>query len=659
MILDELVLHNFGVYVGRQTVQLTPSPNKPIILLGGMNGGGKTTLLDALQLVLFGPRARISSRRGASYDSLLKSAINKRVLPSEGAAIELEFRQLEDGREHTYRIHRSWSVAGQRARERLEVSKDGKLDSYLTENWQEQVEVFLPSRIAPLFFFDGEQIEGLADPSTASELLATAIKSLLGLDIVQKLKTDLAVLRRRKQTQLRSSKDLSRLELFEEELKVHRGKLAVWRRELGTQENIVDRLEKDVSDVEKRLQSSGLAFLENRRTIEGDRDRLTEEVERVEQTLREEIAGAAPFLLVRKQLVELKEQAEREKKARDADVLLDYLEGRDARVLDLLRKQQTDQPTVTVLERHFTADRAALHGENQAETYLDLTSEGHRLLSDLLSSRLPQTEEMLGTLLDDLERFKTELVDVERAIASMPDEASLREDLILRDELHSKLRAAKAQMGALEEEKAKAEQYLERKIATRDKEVHRDVDARFAKEDALRVVRHAERADRTLDQFATGIVQHHLRRIEALVLEGYNKLLRKKQLVRSLRIDPKSFRVHMMDTSGREVPTDKLSAGERQLLAVSLLWALGRRSGRPLPAVIDTPLGRLDSKHRKNLVTKYFPHASHQVVLLSTDEEIDEEHANSLRKWVTRSYLLQYDESRGGTHVEPGYFWDS
>ncbi|MCH8879727.1 MAG: AAA family ATPase [Planctomycetes bacterium] len=88
MILDELVLHNFGVYVGRQTLQLTPEPGKPIILLGGMNGGGKTTLLDGLQLVLFGSRASISSRRGASYDSLLKALINKHVPPSDGAAID-------------------------------------------------------------------------------------------------------------------------------------------------------------------------------------------------------------------------------------------------------------------------------------------------------------------------------------------------------------------------------------------------------------------------------------------------------------------------------------------------------------------------------------------------------------------------------------------
>ena len=55
-----------------------------------------------------------------------------------------------------------------------------------------------------------------------------------------------------------------------------------------------------------------------------------------------------------------------------------------------------------------------------------------------------------------------------------------------------------------------------------------------------------------------------------------------------------------------------------------MLWALGRTSGRPLPVIIDTPLARLDSDHRRLLVENYFPQASHQVILLSTDTEVDQ-----------------------------------
>ena len=103
---------------------------------------------------------------------------------------------------------------------------------------------------------------------------------------------------------------------------------------------------------------------------------------------------------------------------------------------------------------------------------------------------------------------------------------------------------------------------------------------------------------------------------------------------------------------------DRLSAGERQLLATSLLWGLARASGRPLPTIIDTPLGRLDSSHRRHLIERYFPVASHQVILLSTDEEIDEDSLKRLQPHISRSYHLQFDEALRSTRVTPGYFWN-
>ena len=55
----------------------------------------------------------------------------------------------------------------------------------------------LPTEVAPLFFFDGERIEQLADLDKSAQVLSTAVQSLLGLDIVDRLVTDLSVLERR------------------------------------------------------------------------------------------------------------------------------------------------------------------------------------------------------------------------------------------------------------------------------------------------------------------------------------------------------------------------------------------------------------------------------------------------------------------------------
>ncbi len=100
MILNHLTLHNFGVYKGRHTIHLTPpKTSKPIILIGGLNGGGKTTLLDALQLVLYGKFANCSNRGNLSYPDYLRRTINHHVKSEDGAAVELQFSHQRDGQQ--------------------------------------------------------------------------------------------------------------------------------------------------------------------------------------------------------------------------------------------------------------------------------------------------------------------------------------------------------------------------------------------------------------------------------------------------------------------------------------------------------------------------------------------------------------------------------
>ena len=95
-------------------------------------------------------------------------------------------------------LFRYWRTAGSGIRESLDVIRDGELDTVLAENWSEWVEEFIPARVAPLFFFDGEQIERFANPEESANLLSIAIHSLLGIDLVDQLAIDLSALEKRK-----------------------------------------------------------------------------------------------------------------------------------------------------------------------------------------------------------------------------------------------------------------------------------------------------------------------------------------------------------------------------------------------------------------------------------------------------------------------------
>ena len=149
-------------------------------------------------------------------------------------------------------------------------------------------------------------------------------------------------------------------------------------------------------------------------------------------------------------------------------------------------------------------------------------------------------------------------------------------------------------------------------------------------------------------------------KVEALmgaVAECFAVLCRKQGMVDRIHVDPRTFTTALFDRQDRLIPKEELSAGEKQIYAIALLWGLAKASGRPLPMIIDTPLGRLDSEHRGRMIEHYFPNASHQVVVLSTDTELDKRNFEILSPHVSHAYHLVYNELEGSTEVEERYFW--
>ena len=107
----ELVLQNFGPYAGTQTINLRPEKDGnpcPVILFGGMNGGGKTTLMDAIRLALYGGRAQCSTRGNLSYSDFLNQCVNRHTPPSEDTRVELTFEQVQDDKLAQFKIVRYW-----------------------------------------------------------------------------------------------------------------------------------------------------------------------------------------------------------------------------------------------------------------------------------------------------------------------------------------------------------------------------------------------------------------------------------------------------------------------------------------------------------------------------------------------------------------------
>lgn len=656
MILDSIILDNFGAYYGRQEAFLTPEAGKPIILFGGMNGGGKTTLLDAVQLAFYGSKARLSNRGRLSYQDYLRESIHRGSNPKEGAGITLCFRRMIGGEVRRFELQRIWREGVKGIIETVRVLRDGMTDDVFTEHWDEAIEAYLPSAIAHLFFFDGEQIKELAEGGHAAEILGTAVHSLLGLDLVGRLETDLKVFERRKKAEGLDREATQKLAQARKELEhIDRDQEKVAMEE-GVLGNEAGRLGKEFRAKEDLFRAEGGELYLRRKDLETELDGLKTQRKEIEAQFRELAAGPLPLLLVEDLLGELENLARKETEVRRARLLFDSLEARDREVLAAIKTEKIGDDSICKIAQVLEADRYGRVGLAKEPLVLDAEDSLAPQLAHLRAAVLPAVRQQARDFIAKLAIIEEGIARLEGEIERVPTAeriAVVQRDL---DAARSAHKAKLAELDALHLRKQAIQRERVAAEARMDKLGEDDMEARFAEDDRRRMLKHSQRVRETLKHFRTRVVLRHTASMELLMLESFRKLFHKIDLIRDLTINPETFEATLTGRDGEMLPFDRLSAGEKQLLATSLLWGLARASGRPVPTIIDTPLGRLDSSHRRHLIERYFPNASHQVLLLSTDEEIAGPYYTALKPFITRTYILAHNDESGQTNIEPGYF---
>ena len=657
MILKELVLHNVGTFAGKQVLNLEPpSDDKPIVLVGGLNGAGKTTILEAIQLALYGSLAPHSSgRRSGGYEGYLRSLIHRGVPASEGAAIELSFVAHREGLAHTYRICRSWRSTGAGIREIPLVYVDGKIDQSLASTWNEHIETFLPRGIAGLFFFDGEQIEALADMDRSRQVLSSALAALLGLDLVDRLVSDLAVLRRRHRSDRVPPELRADVEAKRELVGMHRRAEEIAADAVAARRNEVDLARTRFETASDRYREAGGQLLEQRDAAEAAVKATRENLSRCEDEIRHELGEIAPLLQLPALLSSMARQVAEQEDAKRAALLADALATRDGIVLEQLRTSAIDSAVVDLIDTLLSQDRSAHTPADETQSVVTGVSAAD--LNAVIQTLLPEARRRLKTGVDRRAGLREELEQVERVVVSIPDPESVAPLLQKRLEAREGLLRAEAGLAVATELLDAARSERARTDSAYEAALDKSALASLEADDDRRLVAHVDRVSLTLNELRVEATRRHLDKISAHVLEALSALLRKVRLITDVEIDAQTHTVTLTGADGNALPAAELSAGERQLLAVALLWGLARASGQPLPVVIDTPLGRLDGSHRGHLLERYFPQASHQVLLLSTDTEIDETAFGQIARHVGRSYRLEFDVTANSTSVQPGYFW--
>ena len=450
MIIDELVIQNVGTFSGRNKIVLTPkSTAKPIVLVGGLNGAGKTTFLEAINLALYGAFAQPTGRRGGGYEAYLKNLVHRGKRPNETSSVELTFRAHQQGKERRYRVARSWGGASVSGREHLEVDVDDLPDKALTSTWSEHVETFLPRGIAALFFFDGEQIEALADMEQSRDVFNTALSALMNLDLVDRLGTDLGVLRRRHRTTQVPDALKARVEERKQAAVAARQSEECAVEAAGVARVEYERLEKVHRAQAEHYRSAGGEMLDQRTATEQEMERNKKLLDDIENELHEQASDAAPFLVVSGLLADLERQVRLETTATTQRVVARELAERDQALLDLIVSMKTTKKVVGAVTDFLTSDRERRIGASEVSEITGLPN--WIGVHTLRASSLPVVERTVRTLVEQRETIRSEIDQLERVLVSMPDPESI-EDLRTRlDDASTALTRQQATLALIEQ----------------------------------------------------------------------------------------------------------------------------------------------------------------------------------------------------------------
>ena len=654
MIFENLLINNFGVYSGKQNFDLSTKEKKPVILIGALNGSGKTTFLQAIDFVLYGKFSNFFYSQKLSYENFLKKNINKNNY-DEGAQVELVFFRKYKGKNEKFKISRNWKAIGKKIKEEFFVFIDDVYDEDITKDWDNFVDQILPSRVASLFFFDGEKIEQLADLEQSKGVLKKAINSLLGLEIVDQLNIDVDEFQKRSVLQLKTNEEKKNINKLKKEVDGFEDRIKEIDESIVKVEDELAKKAYDIRELNVVLSQKGISYYEKKQEYEKELQVIDEKRTEISDELVKLASGDLPLLVVKKELATMVDQSksllENQNKTDSQKKNNDLIESISSFVLKNSKDDKFTKNFEKFVSDKKINDTTILDNENL------LPNLNYQDLNSLLNHNLDTAEKDIKKKINTINKLEEEYEKISQLINKIPTDDEIK-PLIDKLEAHQKDEAKLVtKKNILDEQRGHINGPLIKINIELKKEYEKKTTQDLVNLDKKRFVDYSVRIKDVLSTFHVKALDFHIKRLEKLILECFKSLHRKKDFIKSIKIDTSTFDLQVFEAKNVQVDTDILSAGERQLLAVAILWGLAKASNSAAPTVIDTPLGRLDSEHRLNLVEQYFPTASKQVILLSTDEEINQKYHKYMKPYLARSYKIEYDEKINGSKSTLGYFF--
>jgi DNA sulfur modification protein DndD len=633
-----------------------------IYLIGGMNGAGKTSIMEAINFCLYGTRVENIFRN-----------INRKEKALGNASVSFELAlELDDFSDLI--VKRSWSagtIADPKARdltERLVVVRDGKRVSVQSQEvWQEYIRSAIPPAITQFFFFDGEKIQELASDDHSEVRLKSSLEAALGIQYINQLSNDILNIKQEERKGFVEITDED-LDFKQSELKRERSKLNRKMQDRQETQKDLDKFKDLLEDTKKRFEATFHAAPETREVIrEQEKQKVfaANRLTQVEIEIRTICENVLPFGLAGNLFQQIRKQIELERESAGSEAIREHASTLAKRIVRVVEEPEPIYQEKLSVEKMAELERRIYILLKQGETKGDLVKVLN--LSDRESARVLNKIEnleksdifMLQPLIEE-KRALAEQISTLEGFSQFGVISDTERELF--DQLQVEIEGCSNQIGRKTEQLRLLEEEiinLEKKI----NEIELDIEKLYEKHNTSKekadFIQQCDDIASVLNQFVVRLRKNKILLLQEKTFEMFRLISSRSDLIKDITIDQDSYEIRITDRNGHEIRKSALSAGEKEVFAISLLWGLAQTSQLKLPIIIDTPLSRLDSAHRDSIVNFYFPNAGDQVVILSTDTEIDTDYYKKLKDHLCGAGRLEFDPRQELTIYKQGYFWEN
>ncbi|WP_456080001.1 AAA family ATPase [Mogibacterium sp.] len=712
MKINSIRLYNFSSYEGENVFDFTSTDEKNIVLIGGKNGAGKTSLFTAIKIALYGPLAYGYVGVNPRYISKVKEFINTKAFQKNRVETEIQITiDLKIEREiKKYVITRKWDYTNHKLNEEYYVESEGHiLSEQELSYFQNYLQGILPPELFEFFLFDGEEVGNIFSTSNYNAYIKNAVFILCGLDVFE-------IIRKYTGNYLAKSKSIEDEKIrseYEDEKKAIE-KLSMRKKDL---ESDIDSAKTELDNIEVNLVELETAYKNAGGILDNERKMLEEQYKLAESRKAEAAAkikmfveDMMPFIIVQSLTSDIIKQLESEEKGE----IFKYIQRKIPieQINKVLHESGIDNVNLSKqLLETILSEFKPRTVNNNSELRFDLSKGEMTHLSGMISSingfNKSDMIEIINSRIESAERT----IEINKKLKSaMSDEDAVRfsenENKLLKKKeiISSKLYKLQSELEMLTQEIEALVQHKEMLILS-------------IKNNAQN--KHVYELSSGLSDMMTELLTERTiqirTKLEELIVQNLKKIYRKNNLITHIDVtedfqfilyQDEQYKVdeilyliknlgasdffnqmgskgkqklftqygvdnindlkHRLETKDgseiislyKRIELSRLSKGERQIFILSLYWAITILSGQEIPFIIDTPYARIDANHRKEISEKFFPNISGQVIILSTDEEINEEYYGILKPYISQRYLLVNDENQNKTSVENHYFFE-